>query len=94
MNEGSASASEITAGALHDNGVAKLIGVTSYGKGSVQQIERLKDGSSLKVTIARWYTPNDRNIDKEGIEPDLKVEQKTDSTEDLQLNAAISELKK
>lgn len=94
INDGSASASEITAGALKDNGAATLLGEKSYGKGSVQQIERLKDGSALKVTIARWFTPNGRNIDKEGIEPDTKVEQKSDSSEDQQLNQALAELKK
>lgn len=94
IDDGSASASEITAGALKDNGVATLLGVKSYGKGSVQQIEHLPDGASLKVTIARWYTPNGRNIDKEGIEPDTKVEQNSSSTDDQQLNAAVAELKK
>lgn len=74
INEGSASASEILAGALKDYGLAKLVGVKSYGKGSVQEIDKLSGGSSIKVTIARWFTPNDKNIDKEGIEPDVKVE--------------------
>jgi carboxyl-terminal processing protease len=74
IDEGSASASEITAGALKDNGVADIVGTTSYGKGSVQELINLKDGGVLKVTIARWFTPNGRNIDKEGIEPDQKVE--------------------
>ncbi len=94
INEGSASASEITAGALKDNGAATLLGVKSYGKGSVQQIQRFDDGSSLKVTIARWYTPGGRNIDKEGIEPDTKVEQTSDSKVDAQLDAAVIELNK
>lgn len=74
IDGGSASASEITAGALRDNGVAKLVGTKSYGKGSVQTINPLENGSAIKVTIARWFTPNDKNIDKEGIEPDEKVE--------------------
>lgn len=92
INEGSASASEILAGALHDNNAATLLGVTSFGKGSVQTIERFSDGSSLKVTIARWFTPDGKNIDKEGIEPDKTVKQNTSSETDEQLDAAIKEL--
>lgn len=92
IDEGSASASEILAGALKDNNAATLMGVKSYGKGSVQSIERLPDGSALKVTIARWYTPNGRNIDKEGIEPDTKVELQTNTTADGQLDAALQQL--
>jgi len=91
INEGSASASEIVSGALKDNGVATLMGVKSYGKGSVQQLISLSGGGSLKVTIARWYTPNGKNIDNEGIEPDTKVERTLDdikSGNDPQLDAA------
>jgi carboxyl-terminal processing protease len=73
IDGGSASASEITAGALKDNGAATLVGEKSYGKGSVQQIVKLNDGGVLKVTIARWYTPNGKNIDKAGITPDTVV---------------------
>ncbi|HET7528614.1 MAG TPA: S41 family peptidase, partial [Candidatus Saccharimonadales bacterium] len=73
IDDGSASASEITAGALHDNGVAKLLGIKSFGKGSVQQVENFPDGSELKVTVARWYTPDGKNIDKQGIKPDVTV---------------------
>jgi carboxyl-terminal processing protease len=80
IDGGSASASEITAGALKDNGAAQLIGVKSFGKGSVQQVENLPDGSELKVTIARWFTPAGKNIDKQGISPDVEVQpQDTDS---------------
>ena len=96
INKGSASASEIVAGALHDNKVATLMGETSYGKGSVQQLIDLKAGGSLKVTIARWYTPGDKNIDKQGIEPDTKVERTTDDIKagkDPQLDAAKAALK-
>lgn len=74
INEGSASASEITAGALKDNNAAKLIGTKSYGKGSVQEFSKFSSGSVLKVTVARWYTPAGKNIDKEGIEPNVTVE--------------------
>lgn len=73
IDGGSASASEITAGALHDNSAAVLVGVKSFGKGSVQQVENLPDGSELKVTIARWFTPKGKNIDKQGITPDTIV---------------------
>ncbi len=95
IDEGSASASEITAGALKDNGVATLIGMKSFGKGSVQSLERLPNGGVLKVTIARWFTPNGKNIDKEGIEPDKKVEFTAEDAEknrDPQLNTALEHL--
>lgn len=73
INEGSASASEIVAGALSDHGQARLVGEKTYGKGSVQQLVSFRDDTTLKVTIARWYTPGGRNIDKEGIEPDEEI---------------------
>jgi carboxyl-terminal processing protease len=73
IDGGSASASEITAGALRDNGYATLVGAKSFGKGSVQQVENLAGGAELKVTIARWYTPKGKNIDKQGIAPDTVV---------------------
>lgn len=73
IDSGSASASEITAGALKDNGVATLVGEKSYGKGSVQQLVKLNGGGVLKVTIAHWYTPGGKNIDKVGITPDTVV---------------------
>jgi carboxyl-terminal processing protease len=73
INGGSASASEITAGALHDNNAATLLGEKSFGKGSVQQVDNLLNGAELKVTIARWYTPSGKNIDKQGITPDTSI---------------------
>lgn len=97
INEGSASASEITAGALKDNGAATLIGVKTYGKGSVQSLVRLGDGGVLKVTIAKWFTPNGRNINKEGIEPDQKIERSEDdfkTNKDPQKDAALVFLKR
>jgi carboxyl-terminal processing protease len=97
IDGGSASASEITAGALHDNKAATLIGVKSYGKGSVQQIINLGDGSELKVTIAHWFTPNGKTIDKTGIEPDKEVkisDEDVKNKNDTQKQAAIDFLKK
>lgn len=76
VNGGSASASEILSGALHDNRNIQLVGEKSFGKGSVQELEDFENGSSLKVTIARWLTPNGRSITDLGIEPDVKVELK------------------
>ena len=74
INGGSASASEILAGALHDNRGVRLVGEKTFGKGSVQQLEQFKDGSSLKVTVAKWLTPSGVSISDTGIEPDVKVE--------------------
>ena len=75
INGGSASASEIVAGALQDHKRALILGTTSFGKGSVQTVETLRDGSGLKLTIARYYTPNDRSIQAKGIEPDIYLKQ-------------------
>lgn len=96
IDEGSASASEIVAGALKDHDAATLIGVKSFGKGSVQGLEEISSGGVLKVTIARWYTPNGNNIDKQGISPDKEVklsEKDIKSKNDKQKKAAISYLK-
>lgn len=73
VDGGSASASEILAGALRDNGAARIVGDKTFGKGSVQTIEELPSGAQLKVTIAKWYTPKGVNINKEGIKPDIEV---------------------
>jgi len=97
VDAGSASASEITAGALKDNGVATIIGVKSYGKGSVQQIMQLPGNAELKVTIARWYRPNGQNIDKKGISPDTEVKMTDDdykNARDPQKDAALQFLNK
>ena len=73
INGGSASASEILTGAVRDNRGSKLVGEKSFGKGSVQELEEFKNGSSLKVTIAKWLTPKGRSITDLGIEPDYEV---------------------
>jgi carboxyl-terminal processing protease len=91
VNSGSASASEIVAGALQDHKAAKLVGEKTYGKGSVQQLISLSDGAQLKVTVARWYTPNGKNITKEGITPDYVADLTQDNVDkgiDPQLNEA------
>jgi carboxyl-terminal processing protease len=96
INAASASASEIVAGALRDNGRATLIGETTFGKGSVQQLHTLSDGSELRVTIARWYTPANVSISDAGIAPDIEVPSPDDFTlggeGDTQLERAIEYL--
>lgn len=82
INGGSASASEILSGALHDNLGTKLVGEKTFGKGSVQELEKFSGGSSLKVTIAKWLTPNGISISEKGIEPDIKVEIPSKDIED------------
>ena len=76
VNGGSASASEIVSGALKDHKRATLVGEKTFGKGSVQTLLPLPDGDGLKITIAKYYTPNDISIDGTGIEPDVKIEDK------------------
>ncbi|MEI6053800.1 MAG: S41 family peptidase [Candidatus Saccharibacteria bacterium] len=95
INGGSASASEIVAGALRDYGVAKLVGEKSYGKGSMQQLLPLSDGAQIKVTIAKWYTPNNYNLNKNGLEPDVAVsltQLDIDNGIDAQIEAAKKSL--
>jgi len=97
VNEGSASASEILAGALKDNKQALIIGTNSFGKGTVQKIVDFEDGSSLKVTIAKWYTPLGVRIQDTGIEPDIKVEltgKDYEQDKDPQLDRALQEIEK
>jgi carboxyl-terminal processing protease len=95
INEGSASASEILAGALRDNRGIKLIGQDSFGKGSIQELEELSKGG-LKITIARWLTPKGELIADKGLEPDIKVEmtdQDYEQDRDPQLDKAIEVIK-
>lgn len=94
INKGSASASEILAGALKEKSDALVIGETSFGKGTVQEINYFGDSSSLKITVAKWLTPNGVSINKNGIVPDIEVEQGSAETTDKQLARAIAELKK
>lgn len=96
INQGSASASEILAGALRDNRGILLIGEKSFGKGSVQELEKLKEGSSLKITVAKWLTPKGQLITDVGLEPDIKVEMTDKDYEedkDPQLDKAIEIIK-
>jgi len=83
INGGSASASEIVAGALQDHKRALILGTTSFGKGSVQTVETLRNGYGLKLTIARYYTPSGRSIQAKGIEPDIFVKQRQIDLSDL-----------
>ena len=95
IDAGSASASEIVAGALRDHKAATLIGEKSYGKGSVQELRQLPNGDELKVTIAKWYTPAGKNISKDGIHPDEEVKLTHDdvnANKDPQLEAALRKL--
>ncbi|MFZ0545654.1 MAG: S41 family peptidase [Candidatus Promineifilaceae bacterium] len=95
VDGGTASASEIVAGALQDRGRATLIGTTTFGKGSVQLVYDLSDGSSVHVTSARWYTPDRHQIDQQGLEPDISVvptEEAIANGQDEILDAAVTYL--
>ena len=94
IDNASASASEIVAGAIRDRGRGVLIGQTSYGKGSMQRVHTLQDGSELRVTYGAWYTPNDQAIQGVGVEPDIPVEMPEEpaTDEDPILDAALEYL--
>ena len=92
VNEFSASASEVLTGALMDHKRAKVLGVTTFGKGSVNTLRQLSDGSGLYFTIGRWYTPLGTLIEGEGVTPDILIEIPAGSTVDVQLQKAIETL--
>mgnify|MGYP000680101368 CR=1 FL=1 len=104
VNESSASASEIFAGAVQDYGIGTIVGTTTYGKGVVQSIRQLSDGSAIKLTVANYYTPKGNNINKTGIKPDIEVSLDTSllnknkdeitHDEDNQLQEAIKAVEK
>lgn len=100
VNQGTASASEILAGALQDNGRAVLVGETTFGKGLIQSLFELSDGSGLAVTIAKYETPNHRDINKQGIKPDKVISSEPITREqigteaDVQYQAALELLAK
>lgn len=100
VNENSASASEIVAGAIQDHKAGVLVGTKTFGKGSVQELEPFNDGSGMKLTIAKYYIPSGRSIDKVGIQPNIKVENEKNvdtfnipRDKDIQLNKALEVVK-
>lgn len=97
VNQGSASASEIVSGALKDNGKAFIVGMKTFGKGSVQTLQDMEDGSSIKITVAKWLTPNGHNINQQGIVPDIEVDLSQEDYEkniDPQMDKAVEILNK
>ncbi len=93
VNKGSASASEIFSGAVQDRHEGKLIGEKTFGKGSVQELIDLSNGAAVKITVAKWLTPNGRQINEQGIEPDIQVTDNSDSSNNSVLNRAFEYLK-
>lgn len=97
VNNGSASAAEILAGALQEQGVAQIVGIKTFGKGSVQELVSITDETSLKVTIARWLTPKGHNLSHDGLEPDVEVKitaKDIEAKKDPQLDKAVEILNK
>ncbi len=97
VNGGTASAAEILSGALRDHGFAKLVGEKTFGKGSVQQLFNLPDNTAMKVTIAKWLTPDGQNLNHNGLNPNIKVALTADNVknhQDPQMDAAVAQLLK
>lgn len=95
VNKGSASASEIVAGALKERNRAKLVGETTFGKGSIQEAQDLAQGAGIHITTAKWLLPSGKWINGSGVEPDVKIENSQEKPdEDLQLEKAIETLVK
>ena len=92
VNKGSASASEILAGALRDDAKIQLVGDTTFGKGTIQEPRTVDGGAGLHITIAKWLTPKGTWVNGTGLEPDVKIEESTDATGDIQLTKAIEVL--
>lgn len=92
VNEGSASASEILAGALRDNKGIKLIGTQTFGKGVVQEVFPLEGNSSIKITVSKWLTPKDQDIGSVGLKPDIEIKDSEDLKKDSQLDKAVEEI--
>jgi carboxyl-terminal processing protease len=93
VNKGSASASEILAGALRDIKGIKIVGETTFGKGTVQEPQDLENGAGLHITIAKWLTPNGTWVNDKGLEPDVKVQESSDGKTDDQLAKAMELLR-
>ena len=99
VNQNTASASEITAGALQDDGVGTLVGTRTYGKGVMQTLTMLPDGAAIKITTAHYLTPSNRDINLRGIQPDVLVDENSnarmgDAARDVQLRAALDLLER
>jgi carboxyl-terminal processing protease len=96
INKGSASASEIVAGAMQDYGRGKLLGEQSFGKGTIQETEDLSGGTGIHITTAKWLTPKGRWIHQIGLTPDIKVDatESAEASKDNQLDAALAEFDK
>jgi carboxyl-terminal processing protease len=97
VNQGTASASEILAGALEQHGVATLVGTTTFGKGSVQELVSLGGGAELKITIARWLTPDGTSLSEGGLKPEIEVDRTVEDVSagrDPQRDAAVAWLKR